>query len=225
MSCISFLFHEVVFLLGMSGSVHWRKAAMRCFWGKMQIQVKCEMLTWVKSKEENLLQTEKSQACASFLVWWRWRERTSTWPSLLAIFNSFVFWGHLLHRLNCANPQSKLCSLHSCESGGNAEGQFNIDFISPIPFVYTQEAHQVLRVRRLGGCMGRATHQSFSRGSGRATGTAQSSVQLLCDLLHTRTLELPGWVRQMSCLVSRNCQIIQKGARKPVPHHDWITCC
>lgn len=84
-----------------------------------------EMLAWER-KEESLLQTEELPA-SSFLIWWRWREGTSTWPSLLSIFSSFVFWDHLPQRLNSANPQSKLCSLHFCESGQNAEGQFNVD--------------------------------------------------------------------------------------------------
>lgn len=93
-----------------------------------------EMLTCETGVKRKICYKQKWRACASFLVWWRWRERTSTWPSLLSVFNSFVFWVYLLHGLNCANPQSKLCSLHSCESGGNAEGQFNIDLFLLSPF-------------------------------------------------------------------------------------------
>lgn len=123
---VKFLFHEMAFLLDVSGCyVHWRKAGWDTFEGKCRSGWNASLRD--HSKEESLLQTEELPACSSFLIWWRWRERTSTWPSLLSIFNSFVFWDHLLQRLNCANPQSKLCSLHFCESGQNAEDKFNVD--------------------------------------------------------------------------------------------------
>lgn len=143
----------MAFLLDVSGcSIHWRKAGWDTFEGKFRSRWNASLRDG--SKEESLLQTDQLWACVSFLIWWRWRERTSTWPSLLSIFNSFVFWDHLLQRLNCANPQSKLCSLHFCESGQNAESQLNVHIFSPIPFLYSQKSYQILHMHWFGRVYG-----------------------------------------------------------------------
>lgn len=156
-----------------------------------------EMLAWDQSKEESLLQIEELSACSSFLIWWRWRESTSTWPSLLSIFNSFVFWDHLLQRLNCANPWSKLCSLHFCESGQNAEAKFNVDLFLLSPFcTHRNGIRFCIWTDWEGVWAGLHTQKSAEIFVG-AFGTAQLLVPLLSDLLHTGTSELPVWFRQM----------------------------
>lgn len=181
-----------------------------------------EMLVWER-KEQSLSQTEKLSACSSFLIWWRWRARTSIWPSLLSVFNSFVFWDHLLQKLNC-NPQSKLCRLYFCESGQNAEGQSNVDLFLLSSFCIQRNHTRFCICTGWEGIWAGLYTQNSGEVVAGAFGTAQLLVQLLCDLLHTGTSELPVWFRQMKYLGSSNYQIIQKGARKPVLHCGRITC-
>lgn len=155
-----------------------------------------EMLIGETGEKKKICYKQRSHGL-ELLFYYGGSEKTSTWSSPLFIFNSFFSWGHLLHRLNCANPQSKLCILHSCESGWNAEGQFNTVLFLLTPFCTRKKHIRFCPCALWEGVMGRATHQSFSRSGGRTTDAAQSLVQLPCDLLYTRASELLASSRQM----------------------------